>query len=153
MRHLIAPITLALALVASPGFLSVPSLMAEDKKAHDHKDHDHKDGDKDHAHEAKPLGEASLGGAAFTVALEGHLKAGSEVEVKLTPKGALPKGTVRAWIGVESGKGSSKGKAHDEDGGLCVHAEVPDPIPADAKVWVELDQDGNKSRVGLPLAK
>lgn len=149
MRHLIAPITLALALVAAPAFVA-PALQAEEKKKEEHK---HKDGEKHDHEDEKPIGEITLNGAAFTVFLDGEVKAGKEVEVKLMPKGALPKGTVRAWIGIESAKGSAKGKAHDEDGGLCVHAEVPDPIPAGAQVWVELDADGGKAKAGLGLPK
>jgi hypothetical protein len=157
MRSITAPLTstlcLALALIAAPAFVP-PALQAEDKKDHDHKHDDKKkDGEKhDHGEEHK-LGEITLNGTAFTVSLIGHVKAGEEVEVKLMTTGALPKGTVRAWIGAESGKGSAKGKAHDEDGGLCVHAEVPNPVPADAKVWVELDGGDGKAKAGLGLPK
>jgi 2-keto-4-pentenoate hydratase/2-oxohepta-3-ene-1,7-dioic acid hydratase in catechol pathway len=141
MRHVIAPLSitlsLAFALVAAPAFL-MPTLQAEDKKE-----------------EAapKPIGEITLAGTVFTVALETEVKAGEEVEVKLTPKGALPKGTVRGWIGAESGKGSTKSKAHDEDGGLCVHAEAPKPIPDDAKIWIEIDVDGTKTKASVVLPK
>lgn len=140
---LTSTLCLAVALVAVPA-LAVPQLLAEDKKKEEHK-HDHG--------EEHKLGQITLNEAAFTVILAGHVHAGEEVEVKLMPKGALPKGTIRAWIGSENGKGSVKGKAHDEDGGLCVHAEVPKPIPADAKVWVELEVDGFKSTAGLGLPK
>lgn len=150
MRHLIAPLTLALALIAAPALFQ-PTLVAEEKKKEEHK---HKAGEHAHDHaEGKLLGEITLGGTVFTVALENELKAGEEVEFKLTPKGALPKGTVRGWIGIESGKGSTKGKAHAEDGGLCVHAEAPQPIPDDAKIWIELDVDGVKTKAGVALPK
>ncbi|MBA3700723.1 MAG: hypothetical protein H0W78_17890 [Planctomycetes bacterium] len=146
MRHLIASLSttvgLALVLVAAPA-LAQPTLHAEDKK----EDHKHA-----HGHE-HALGEITLNGAAFTVALDGHVKPGEEVEIILKSKGALPKGVMRGWVGIESGKGSVKGKAHDEDGGLCMHAEVPNPLPADAKVWVELDGDGGKAKASLALPK
>jgi len=153
MHHIIAPLSLtlglALALVAAPAFVA-PTLQAEEKK----EDHKHKDGEKEKEHaEPKPIGEITLNGTVFTVALESALKAGEEVEIKLTPKGALPKGTVRGWIGSESGKGSAKSKAHDEDGGLCVHAEAPKPIPEDAKIWIEIDVDGSKTKAGIALPK
>ncbi len=147
MRHLIVPLTstlcLAFALVAAPA-LAMPTLQAEEKKQEEHK-HEHG--------EEHKLGEITLNESVFTVILVGHAHAGEEVEVKLMPKGALPKGTLRAWIGSENGKGSAKGKAHAEDGGLCVHAEVPKPIPAEAKVWVELEDEGNKSKAGVGLPK
>jgi hypothetical protein len=138
LKHLI----LALAFIATPAYLST-AVQAEEKPA-------------EHKHEAgkgHKLGEVTLNGTTFTVELEGHLKAGEECEVKLTPKGAIPAGVLRGWIGDESGKGSVKGKAHNEDGALCVHAEAPKPIPADAKIWLELDVDGNKSKASLALPK
>lgn len=146
MRHLIAPLSLtlglALALVAAPTFLA-PTLQAEEKK---------EDPKAAHAAGAK-LGEVTLGGTAFTVELEGKLEAGKEVEIKLTPKGALPQGKIRGWIGIESGKGSMKGHSHKEDDGLCVHAEAPEHITAEAKVWLEIEVDGAKSKVSLDLPK
>jgi hypothetical protein len=145
MRHLIPALSLSLAvaLVAAP-LVSAPALYAEDKKKEEHKH--------DHANE-KALGEVTLNSAAFTVLLAGHVKAGEEVEIILKPKGAAPKGTLRGWIGIESAKGSAKGKAHDHDGELCIHAEVPETIPADAKLWVELDGEGGKVKASLPLPK
>jgi hypothetical protein len=143
MRQLIPILPLAVALVAAPVF-SAPALHAEDKKKEEHK-HEHAD--------EKQLGEITLNGVTFTVALAGHVKAGEEVEIILKPKGAAPKGTVRGWIGIESAKGSAKGKAHDHDGELCIHAEVPETIPAEAKVWVELDADGGKAKAGLGLPR
>lgn len=143
MRHLIPILSLAVALVAAP-LSSAPALHAEEKKKEEHK-HEHAD--------EKTLGEVTLNGAAFTVLLAGHVKAGEEVEIILKPKGAAPKGTVRGWIGIESAKGSAKGKAHDHDGELCIHAEVPETIPADAKVWVELEDGESKAKAGLGLPK
>ena len=143
MRHLIPVLSLAVALVAAPVFSAIP-LGAEDKKKEEQK-HEHAD--------EKPLGEITLNGAAFTVALAGHVKPGEEVEIILKPKGAAPKGALRGWIGIESAKGSAKGKAHEHDGELCIHAEVPAEIPADAKVWVELDGEGGKVKAGLGLPK
>ena len=149
MRYLIAPLTLALALIAAPALIQ-PTLFAEEKKGEEKK----KEAEKEHEHgEAHKLGEITLNGTVFTVSLAGHVKVGEEVEIILATKGALPKTPVRGWIGIESGKGSAKGKAHDEDGGLCIHAEVPNPLPAEAKVWVETDGDGGKAKASLGLPK
>ena len=146
MRYLIAPLTpalaLALALIAAPAF-SPSALFGEEKKEAEKHEHG----------EAHKLGEITLNGTVFAVALAGHVKVGEEVEIILTTKGALPKTPVRGWIGIETGKGSTKGKAHDEDGGLCIHAEVPNPLPAEAKVWVEIDGDGGKVKAALGLPK
>jgi hypothetical protein len=138
LKHLI----LALAFIVTPIYFST-AVMAEEKPG----EHKHAAG------AGHKLGEITLGGTTFTVELEGHVHAGEECEVKLTPKGAIPAGVLRGWIGDESGKGSVKGKAHKEDGALCVHAEAPKPIPADAKIWLELDVDGNKSKASLALPK
>lgn len=145
MRTLIAPLTLALALALSPALLTGPTLFAEDKK----------DDKKEAEKPPTPIGEITLNGTVFTVALEGELKAGKEVEIKLVPKDgkALPAGTIRGWIGVESGKGSAKGKAHKEDDGVCVHCDAPDPIAADAKIWIELETDNAKAKAGLGIPK
>lgn len=146
MRHLIAPLSLSLslslALVAAPAFFAA-TLAAEEKKEEPKAEHA----------KGKPLGEVTLNGAVFTVELEGKLEAGKEIEIKLTPKGELPKGKVRGWVGIESGKGSMKGHSHAEDGSLCIHAEAPETIAADAKIWIEIEVDGAKSKVGLALPK
>jgi hypothetical protein len=141
-------LTLGLAIALSVAPLVATSLVyAEEKHGeHDH-DHDHDHGD------AVKLGEATLGGTVFTVELIGKLEAGKEVEIKLMTKGTAPTGKIRGWIGIESGKGSAKGNSHKEDDGLCIHAETPDPIPADAKVWLELEADGTKSKTSVALPK
>jgi hypothetical protein len=150
MRHLITSLSLtlgfAVALVALPS-VSAPGLYAEEKK-----EEKKEEAKGEHAAGAK-LGEVTLGGTVFAVELEGKVEAGKEVEIKLTPKGALPSGKIRGWIGIESGKGSMKGHSHKEDDGLCVHAEAPEAIAADAKVWLEIEVDGAKSKVGLALPK
>ena len=108
----------------------------------------------EHAHgEAHRLGEITWNGTVVTGSLAGDLKVGEEVDLILATKGALPQTPVRGWIGIDSGKGSTQGKAHDEDGGLCIHAEVPNPLPADAKVWVEIDGEGGKAKASLGLPK
>jgi hypothetical protein len=146
MRPLIAPLSLtlglAVALIAVPAFVASP-VQAEEKK---------EEPKGEHAAGAK-LGEVTLGGTVFTVELAGKIEPGKEVEIKLTPKGALPSGKIRGWIGIESGKGSMKGHSHKEDTGLCVHAEAPETIAADAKIWLEIEVDGVKTKVGLGLPK
>jgi hypothetical protein len=49
----------------------------------------------------------------------------------------------------ESGGGSTKGKAHKHDDKMEVHADVPDPIPADAKLWIEVETDAGKTKGSL----
>jgi hypothetical protein len=135
--------------MATPTYFSA-TVMAEEKPG----EHKHEEGEHKHeAGEKLKLGEATLNGTIFTVELNGHLHAGEECDIKLTTKGELPAGVLRGWIGDESGKGSVKGKAHKEGDGLCVHAEAPNPIPAEAKIWIELEVDGKKSKASFALPK
>jgi hypothetical protein len=124
-----------------------PVLAVAQLSAAEHK-HEHAHGDEKHA-----LGEVTLGGVVLVVTLHGDAVPGKESEVTFVAKGAAPKGVIRGWIGSENGKGSVKGKAHSEDDGMCIHCEVPKPLPADAKVWLELDADGTKTAVSLALPK
>jgi hypothetical protein len=142
LKSIALPLALAFAVVAAPTFYSLPLPAAEEKGEHKHAEGaDHK------------LGDITLNGTVFTVELEGALEAGKEVEIKITTKGTFPAGVLRGWIGVESGKGSAKGKAHKEDDGMCIHTEAPNPITADTLIWIELDVDGNKSKAGLKIPK
>jgi len=52
---------------------------------------------------------------------------------------------VRAWIGVESGQGSMKGRLTKETERIVHgHIEVPDPIPASSKCWIEIEANGEE---------
>lgn len=56
------------------------------------------------------------------------------------------------WIGIESAKGSLKAKAEDENGHWHTHGQIRDPLPADSKLWVEIEHnDGKKSLVSFDL--
>lgn len=121
---------------------------------HDHKDgddHDHKDG---HGHGPKTeLGSQSAGGMTIVAAREGDVTAGKEATFDITVTGGAGKpAAVRAWVGTQDGKGSIKGKAEAEGDGWHVHAEVPKPLPAGSKLWVEVETArGEKHVVGFEL--
>lgn len=124
--------------------------------AHDdhasHKDDAHGDAHKDHGHgdhahgPATPLGNVSVGG--FTVAVEqmGEVKPGGEGDFHLKVTGGSGKvKAIRAWLGTEDAKGSSKATAKMEaEGSFDAELDVPDPIPADGKLWIELELDSGK---------
>lgn len=105
--------------------------------------------DTDHAHEEVSIGTLDIGDLSIQLA-QGHgaLAAGKEAHlvVKL-PYNDSGSTVVRAWIGSEDRTLSFVGKgeyasAHDE---YDVHANAPDPLPADAQWWVELVKpDGTK---------
>lgn len=53
-------------------------------------------------------------------------------------KGGEP-AIVRAWIGDEAATDAFIAKAEFEVDHHCAHIEVPTPLPADAKLWVEIE--------------
>jgi len=139
-----------------------------DHKDHSHKDHDHKDEAKDHKDEAKDhkdeaphdgpkktLGKADIGGFVVEVTLIGEVKAGAEAAVDVTLTAETGKTTaepqaVRAWVGAESGE--SKAKLDKEGKDYHGHIDVPNPIPADSQLWIEVqDAEGKKSAKGFSL--
>ena len=126
------------------------------EKDHDHKgadhtdDHDHK-GDHDHEEgDLTPIGTAMIGGMEVKVSQEGELKPGGETgfDVNLPAGTAKPK-AVRFWVGVESAEGSSKVKAEPEgENTWHAHAEVPGPLPAGSKLWVEIEPETGAKATG-----
>jgi len=115
------------------------------KAGGDHGDHGHGEGG--------ALGTVSIG--AWTVKVGGEIKAGSEahLDIELSGNAATP-AAVRVWIGSQDGKGSMKQKADGSGKEYHAHADVPNPIPADAKLWIEIDDGkGGKSVGGIPIKK
>jgi hypothetical protein len=59
---------------------------------------------------------------------------------------------VRFWIGSQDAKGSIKAKADIEDPKQTnhwhTHAEIPEPMPAGAKLWVEIETEGGEKTAG-----
>ena len=54
--------------------------------------------------------------------------------------------SVRFWIGTEDAKGSVKAKAEEETTeNWHSHAEVPNPLPAGSKFWVEVEPPSGQS--------
>lgn len=122
---------------------------AHKEDAHkDHKDDAH--GGHEHGGPASPLGKVDIGG--FTVAVDqmGAAKAGGEGDFHLKVTGGTGKvKSVRTWIGTEDAKGSSKTLAKAEgEGSFDASADIPDPIPADGKLWIEIETDGGKKALG-----
>ncbi len=140
----------------------------KDHKDHDHKDHGHKDHDHDHGpadvKAGKDTGKHAPGHGGEVIALgdgafgpykvratrdKGVIKAGSDapfdVWVDLAATLAPKVVAVRFWIGAQDAKGSVKAKAEIENpkdpNRWHTHAEIPDPLPAGAKLWVEIEDD------------
>lgn len=143
----------------------------------DNHKHDGKDGH-DHSKDAKPattggggdkpktgdhagavtLGETTVAGLKVTAKQDEPIKAGGEGAFDLIitgyPAGAKPK-AVRFWVGTESGEGSAKAKADEQTpDNWHTHVEVPNPIPAGAKFWAEIEPAaGEKFKVSFDAKK
>jgi hypothetical protein len=103
----------------------------------------------DHAHDETSLGTVTIGAMQVELA-QGHgaVAAGREghlvVKLPYTDNGVT---VVRAWIGSEDRTRSFVGRgeyapSHDD---YDVHATAPDPLPANARWWIEIEKpDGTK---------
>lgn len=131
-------------------------------KADDH-GHDHgPGGDHDapkagHGGAVIGLGEQTIGSfSAKATRDEGQIVAGKDapIDVTVTPTaGATAKAAaVRFWIGTQDAKGSVKAKAEIENpqdpDRWHVHVEIPNPIPAGSKLWVEIEDAKGGTSVG-----
>lgn len=78
---------------------------------------------------------------------QGEIKAGGDapIDVWITTSDGKPASVaaVRFWIGTADAKGSIKAKADIENpkepDHWHTHAEVPAPMPPDAKLWIEVE--------------
>jgi hypothetical protein len=118
---------------------------------------DQKDAAAGHGGAVIQLGSTTIG--SFDVKAtrdEGQIVAGKDapIDVTVTPAaGATVKATaVRFWIGTEGAKGSVKAKADIENPAepnrWHTHAEIPDPMPAGSKLWVEIETGTGEKVVG-----
>jgi hypothetical protein len=120
-----------------------------------------KDHDAGHGGPVIDLGTATIGGFSAKVTRDqGDIVAGKDapIDVTVTPAGGTTAKVVavRFWIGTEDGAGSAKAKAEIENPAepnrWHTHAEVPDPLPAGSKLWVEVEDDtGAKNVVSFDL--
>lgn len=126
-------------------------------------DHDHGPGEEhgeheeDHAGPVIDLGEQAIGAFGAKVTRDqGEIIAGKDapVDVIVTPAaGSEAKvAAVRIWVGAEDARGSVKAKAEIENAEhpdhWHVHVEIPSPLPAGSKVWVEIEDDAGATSVG-----
>ncbi|HMO83593.1 MAG TPA: hypothetical protein PKC18_01600 [Lacipirellulaceae bacterium] len=148
----------AAAVALSAYVLPTPVVFAADD-GHKHKEgekHEHKEGEKhgdEHAGPNVDLGTMKIGGFDVQVTRVGELKAGEEAVFIIKPTGGTgePK-AVRAWVGVETGQGSIKTKAEEEkEGEWHAHHNVSKPMPANSKLWIEVEAGSTKSKGSYDL--
>lgn len=103
-----------------------------------------------HGGEVIALGTSKLGAFELRASRDkGDITAGGDAPIDVWIDGGVGKGVtaVRFWIGTEDAKGSVKAKADVEDGKWHTHVEIPSPIPAGTKLWVEIEESGGKKSV------
>ncbi len=121
----------------------------------DHEDHkDHKDeGQGGHvdAGERYELGEANIGAFHVTVSSMGEIEPGHEGVLNLEVSGGEPV-AVRAWVGVESARGSLRAKLYGHGKDFHGHLDVPASLPEGSALWIEIeDANGEKSTASITL--
>ncbi|MBM4107843.1 MAG: hypothetical protein FJ255_03385 [Phycisphaerae bacterium] len=87
---------------------------------------------------------------------QGSIVAGKDAPIDVTvtaPADSTAKvAAVRFWIGTQDARGSVKARAevedHAEPNRWHTHAEIPNPIPADARLWVEIEDTQGGVSVG-----
>lgn len=103
------------------------------------------------------LGSSTIGAFAVNATRdEGAIVAGKDapIDVTVTPAAGstVKANAVRFWIGTEDAKGSVKAKADIENPAepnrWHTHAEIPNPIPAGSRLWVEIEDDKGAKSVG-----
>jgi hypothetical protein len=85
------------------------------------------------------LGEVTVGALKLVATQDEPIKPGSDGPFDVVITGGKPK-AVRFWVGTETAEESVKAKAEEETtDNWHTHAEVPDPLPAGSKFWVEVE--------------
>lgn len=130
------------------------SAKPDQPSGHTHAPGDGHDHGHDHGHgPATPLGEQAAGGFTVNAVREGDVKPGGEATFDIAVSGGVGKpAAVRLWVGTQDAAGSVKAKAEPEGDGWHAHVEVPNPLPAGAKLWVEVESaSGEKAAAGFDL--
>lgn len=106
-----------------------------------------------HAHEMEnDLGAATAGALTFRVVQRAKIAPGAESDFDLVfAAGTRLPEAVRVWIGDEAATGSRKVRmAKETETVMHGHPEAPAPIPADARLWIDVEGQG---RTSLPLPR
>lgn len=104
----------------------------------------------------KDLGTLPIGAYSVQVSQQSDYTAGGKTKYFIKPTGGQGQPTaIRAWVGSESAEGSLKAKAAYDaaDGDYDATVEIPATPPADAKLWVEVEDAGKREKASFPAHK
>jgi hypothetical protein len=126
--------------------------------------HDQEDGDDhgaSHAGVVVDLGTNKIADLTVKATRDsGEIKPGGDapIDVWITTADGKPAqaSAVRFWIGTEDARAFRKARAEienpEEPNHWHTHVEVPDPMPPESRLWVELEKQGGKKDVtSFPL--
>ena len=93
-----------------------------------------------------------VGGTELVLAIKGGLQPDTRVLVDIDHAGGPVPEAIRLWVGVESGEGALKSKAHAHGNHWHGHAECPGEISGEDALWIEIqDSNGTRTATVVPL--
>jgi hypothetical protein len=115
-------------------------------------------GDDSHGHGTAPatqLGEQTVNGFTVRASRDGGITPGKDAPIDVWVTGGNARvAAVRFWVGARDGRGSLKARAQIERDNWHTHVEVPDPLPPDSMLWVEIESEsGEKTVAGFDLKR
>lgn len=115
--------------------------------AHGHDGHDH-------GSKAFTLGVVSIHGIKVKAVQDGDIVPVKPASFDLSfSEGTERPAEVRGWIGAENAPVTAKIKGEPEGAGFHVHASNPDPLPNDARLWVELKSPSGQATGSFALKR
>jgi len=162
-KYIVNQKTSYLTVLVSLFLFSAVYASTDDHKGHDHSRHDisktnHSKHDHSKHGHSGPVHELKLikvGSSQIQTELIGKAEPGKTVELHLTISKKSSLSTIRAWIGIKSGRGSRK-VLLEKEGDLEFHGklEVPKEVKGERELWFDVTtQDGTRSKVHLELPK
>ena len=118
----------------------------DEQAGEEHAGDEHGHGDE----EQHAFGPVDVGSVQVRGIIYGDVKPGTTVPVDvIVDADASP--AIRLWVGIESAAGSMRIRARQLEGRQHGDVPVPDPLPADARLWVEVDTAGQRTAHSFDL--
>ena len=90
----------------------------------------------------------TLAGATFQVNTQGTVAPNAQIDVSITQTSGNRVGSIRVWIGDESGIGSMKIRTHSHGKTAHAHAPAPAVLPEDCALWIEVQNANGETASG-----